>query len=243
MKTSIAGERALVTGAGSGIGRAIAVRLAALGANVVIAGRRQAPLEETVALCAEAGGTGRALARVCDLTDEASIHNLIAELDGMGGLDILVNNAGLAQTGPLEDVTTELFDAVMATNVRAPFLLMRETLPLLRKSGAAEIINICSTVAHVGYPDQSVYAASKHALLGLSRSFANEVYDEGVRVHAISPGGVLTSMIAQVRPDLEGVPMIVPDDIADAVEFLLCHRTDAVCDEIRLHRSGKAPFQ
>ena len=103
-------------------------------------------------------------------------------------------------------------------------------------------MNICSVVAHEGYPNQSAYVASKHALYGLSKSFANEVYDDGVRVHVIAPGGVLTDMVAITRPDLVGTPMIVPDDMADAVEYLLCHRTDAVCDEIRLHRVTKAPF-
>ena len=157
-------------------------------------------------------------------------------------LGTAVFNAAVVQAGPLEGVATDEFDAVIATNVRAPFILMRETLPLLRDSKAAEIVNICSVVAHEGYPNQSAYVASKHALYGLSKSFANEVYDDGVRVHVIAPGGVLTDMVAITRPDLVGTPMIVPDDMADAVEYLLCHRTDAVCDEIRLHRVTKAPF-
>ena len=244
MKTSIAGERALVTGAGSGIGRAIAVRLASLGCTVTLAGRTLGKLEETAALCddaaCQAGHESTAIAHTCDLTSEQSILALVAAVTEEGGLDILVNDAGVVQAGPLEDITTEQFDAVMATNVRAPFILMRETLPLLRASRAAEIVNVCSVVAHAGYPNQSAYVASKHALYGMSKSFAAEVYDEGVRV--ISPGGVLTDMVAIARPDLTGTPMIVPDDMADAVEYLLCHRTDAVCDEIRLHRVTKAPF-
>lgn len=246
MKTSIAGERALVTGAGSGIGRAVAVRLAGLGCTVTLAGRTAQTLEETAALCdaasAGAGHDAHALVHTCDLTSEASVLALVRAVGDEGGLDILVNNAGIVQAGPLEGISTEQFDAVMATNVRAPFILMRETLPLLRASRAAEIVNVCSVVAHAGYPNQSAYVASKHALYGMSKSFANEVYDDGVRVHVVSPGGVLTDMVAVARPDLTGTPMIVPDDMADAVEYLLCHRTDAVCDEIRLHRVTKAPF-
>ena len=246
MRTSSEGERALVTGAGTGIGAAIAKRLAALGCTVTVVGRTEARLVETARACdkaaAEAGFDANAVVHACDLKDEASILALVEALKEQGGLDILVNNAAIVQAGPLEGVATDEFDAVMATNVRAPFILMRETLPLLRASKAAEIVNICSVVAHEGYPNQSAYVASKHALYGLSKSFANEVYDDGVRVHVIAPGGVLTDMVAITRPDLVGTPMIVPDDMADAVEYLLRHRTDAVCDEIRLHRVTKAPL-
>lgn len=246
MKTNIAGERALVTGAGSGIGRAVSVRLASLGCTVTLVARTLEKLEETAALCnaaaREAGHGTDAIVHTCDLMSEQSILSLVRAVADEGGLDILVNNAGIVQAGPLEGIATEQFDAIMATNARAPFILMRETLPLLRASRAAEIVNVCSVVAHAGYPNQSAYVASKHALYGMSKSFAAEVYDEGVRVHVISPGGVLTDMVAIARPDLTGTPMIVPDDMADAVEYLLCHRTDAVCDEIRLHRVTKAPF-
>lgn len=246
MRTSIAGKKALVTGAGSGIGRAVAVRLAELGCSVTLVGRTEATLQETAKLCRAAGvDTGRVsriTVRTCDLLDEAAIDGMVQDVAAAGGLDILVNNAGIAQSGPLESVTTEQFDTIMKTNVRAPFILMRETLPLLRASKAAEVVNICSVVAHEGYADQSIYAASKHALYGMSKSFAREVYQDGVRVHVIAPGGVLTDMVANMRPDLKGTPMIVPDDIADAIEYLLCHRTDAVCDEVRLHRVAKQPF-
>lgn len=241
MRTEITGRRAMVTGAGSGIGRAVACRLASLGCDVALVGRTTASLEQTRDLCA-GGGSGSATVHPCDLTREEAIIGLVGEVAEMGGLDILVNNAGIAVNAALEDTRTEDFDAVMATNVRAPFILMRETLPLIRKSAAGEVVNICSVVAHEGYPNQSAYAASKHALLGLSKSFAREVYGEGVRVHVVAPGGVLTDMVAVSRPDLVGTPMIEPDDLADAVEYLLCHRTDAVCDEIRLHRSTKEPF-
>ena len=246
MKTEIAGEKALVTGAGTGIGRAISIRLASLGCSITLVGRTQKSLEETATLCnqaaAEAGRSASASVQTCDLTNEYSIRSLVQGVRNTGGLDILVNNAGLAQNGLLENTPTAEFDAILKTNVRAPFILMREALPLLRASKAAEIVNICSVVAHEGYPNQSAYVASKHALYGLSKSFANEVYEDGVRVHVISPGGVLTDMVSLTRPDLAGTPMIVPEDIADAVEYLLCHRTDAICDEIRLHRITKAPF-
>lgn len=241
MKNEITGELALVTGAGTGIGRAIARRLAELGCDVVLVGRTAAKLDGAAA---EIRATGReAHVMPCDLTDADAIVRLVADVaERFGHLDILVNNAGTLVSKNLEDTTTEEFDAILKTNVRAPYILCRESLPLLRASGAPEIVNICSTVAHVGYAQQSAYAASKHALLGMSQSLSREVYEEGIRVHVISPGGVLTEMIAEARPDLEGTPMIVPDDIADAVEYFVTHRTDGVIDEIRLHRSTKTPF-
>ena len=246
MKTSIALEKALVTGAGKGIGRTLAVRLASLGCEVTLVGRTQASLDETSRLCDEAseqaGYEERSHTHACDLTSEQAILDLVCSIRESGGLDILVNNAGIVQAGPLEDIPTDQFDAVMATNVRAPFILLRETLPLLRASKAAEVVNVCSVVAHDAYPNQSAYVASKHALYGMSKSFAREVFDEGIRVHVISPGGVLTDMVAIARPDLTGTPMIVPADMADALEYRLTHRTDAVCDEIRLHRVTTAPY-
>ena len=179
----------------------------------------------------------------CDRTHADALSRLAADVDArFGRLDVLVNNAGVLVSKRLEDTTTEELDATLMTNVRAPYLMCREFLPLLRRSEAAEVVNICSVVAHTGYPMQSAYAASKHALLGMSESLAREVYEEGIRVHVISPGGVLTDMIKDARPDLAGTPMIVPDDVADALEFFVTHRTDGVVDEIRLHRSTKAPF-
>lgn len=241
MRNDIDGEVALVTGAGSGIGRAIAVRLAELGCDIVLVGRNAAKLQETAAMVAEKGRTAHPMP--CDLTDAEAIVALVQDVrETIGRLDVLVNDAGVMVRKSLEETTTDELDAILATNVRAPYILCRECLPLLRESSAAEIVNVCSVVAHEGYPMQSAYAASKHALLGMSKSLANEVYEQGIRVHVVSPGGVRTAMVGEARPDLASVPMIEPDDMADAVEYLLTHRTDAVVDEIRIHRSTKAPF-
>jgi len=97
-------------------------------------------------------------------------------------------------------------------------------------------------VAHKGYPLQSAYAASKHALAGFTKSLANEVWQEGIRVHLISPGAVFTDMVRISRPDLTGEGMILSEDIAEIAAFLVAHRTNAVIDEIEVHRAGKAPF-
>ena len=155
---------------------------------------------------------------------------------------MLVNNAGVAQSAGIETITPEEFDRIMAINFRAPFFLTQKLLPHLKRSSAATIINICSVVAHEGYPLQSVYTASKHAMLGFTKSLAREYYKEGIRVHAISPGGVYTDMVKISRPDLTPDGMILPEEIADLVCFFLENRGNAVVDEIIVHRLAKEPF-
>jgi 3-oxoacyl-[acyl-carrier protein] reductase len=234
------GRVALVTGAGGGIGRAIAIKLAKMGMNIALCGR----MEEK--LWATADATGRPddmLIIAGDLTDEAHLASCVAIVKArFGRLDVLVNNAGVALNRPFEETTTEDFDRIMAINVRTPFLLTREALPLLKQSDHATIINIGSVVSYTGYADQSAYSASKHALLGMTRALAKEVYADGVRVHLIAPGGVDTPMVRIARPDLSSDGMIQAAEVADAVEYLVGHRGNAVVDEIKLHRIGKEPF-
>ena len=230
------GKTALVTGGGGGIGREIAARLKAAGANVAICGRNVEKLE------AAARSIGGALTLPGDLLDDTYVQSCVDRtVETFGGLDILINNAGVALSKPFAETTIEDFDRVMATNVRAPFILIRSALPHLRKA-RGRVINIASVVAHKGYPLQSAYAASKHALLGLSKSLANELYEDGVRVHVISPGGVYTDMAKVARPDLSPDGLISAAEVADAVMFLLSLDKNAVIDEICLHRQGKAPF-
>ena len=232
----LGGKTALVTGGGGGIGREIATRLKAAGANVAICGRNVEKLE------AAARSIGGALTLPGDLLDDTYVQSCVDRtVETFGGLDILINNAGVALSKPFAETTIEDFDRVMATNVRAPFILIRSALPQLRKA-RGRVINIASVVAHKGYPLQSAYAASKHALLGLSKSLANELYEDGVRVHVISPGGVYTDMAKVARPDLSPDGLISAAEVADAVMFLLSLDKNAVIDEICLHRQGKAPF-
>ena len=232
----LGGKTALVTGGGGGIGREIAARLKATGANVAICGRNVEKLE------AAAHAIGGALTLPGDLLDDTYVQSCVDRtVETFGGLDILINNAGVALSKPFGETTIEDFDRVMATNVRAPFILIRSALPHLRKA-RGRVINIASVVAHKGYPLQSAYAASKHALLGLSKSLANELYEDGVRVHVISPGGVYTDMAKVARPDLSPDGLISAAEVADAVMFLLSLDKNAVIDEICLHRQGKAPF-
>ena len=236
------GKTAIVTGAAGGIGEALCRRLAGYQMNLVVTGRKA---ETLGALADELRAQG---VQVCecvgDLADLGFIDSVIAAArERFGGVDVLINNAGLVHNCTVEEMTPELFDSIMQVNVRAPYFMCQRALPDLKKSDCDTIINICSVVAHKGYPRQSVYAASKHALLGLSKSLANEVFRDNIRVHVISPGGVFTPMIAKVRPDLTPEGMMLPEDIASIVGFYLEMRTsNAVVDEIELHRVNKEPF-
>ena len=233
---------ALITGAGGGIGSAVAVKLAKLGADVVLfGGNNLSKLEKTANSVRQLGKKAEIIAG--DLTDISFIEsgfNKVVEL--FGKVDVLINNAGMALNCPFEDTSIETFDKIMAINVRTPYALTQKALPYLKKSDRASIINIASVVSHAGYPNQSAYTASKHALLGFTKSLASEVYKDGIRVHAISPGGVYTDMVKVSRPDLSPEGMIMPEDIADIVEFFLKNRSNAIVDEVLVHRLGKEPF-
>ena len=241
MSIDLENKVVILTGAGGGIGRAIAVKLASeklrivlLGGNNITKLNDTAHLVEKYSSCMVLPG---------DLTSEDFIDQSVRQVaEHWGGADILINNAGVTQNTAFEDVSLAEFDRIMAINVRAPFMLTQKVLPMLRKSPAAGIINIASVVSHSGYPLQSIYSASKHALLGMTKSIAREYYKENIRVHAISPGGVYTDMVKISRPDLSPEGMIMPEDIADTVWFLLANRTNAVIDEICLHRVNKEPF-
>ena len=239
---SIKGCRAILTGAGGGIGRVIAVALAKEGVKTVLfGGNNKEKLEKTAKLVKENGGECVIISG--NLTDDkflsVGFKKAVSEL---GGLDILINNAGMAYNCDFDKTAIEVYDKIMNINARVPFYLSQLAISELLKSNHATIINIASVVAHQGYPYQSAYSASKHALLGFTKSLAQEVFEKGVRVHAISPGGVYTDMIKISRPDLTSDGMIMPEDIANTVMFLLNNRTNAVIDEIILHRSGKTPF-
>ena len=184
------------------------------------------------------------LACPADLMDVKAPAELIKKVvEHFGKLDILINNAGIVIPKPLAETSAEEWDKQMAINARAPFLLCREAIPYLKKSDHASIINISSVVGYKGYVNQAAYTASKHALMGMTKVLAQEVYDDGIRVHVIAPGGVRTEMISLARPDLAEVAMPTPGDIADVVIFLLKYRGNAVIDEINIRRSSNRPWK
>jgi 3-oxoacyl-[acyl-carrier protein] reductase len=232
---------AIVTGASRGIGRAISVALGAEGATVVLAARAQDELAETAAQVAKAGGAAEIV--TTELAQEASIQGLVKTTsDRFGRLDILVNNAGITHSAPLEQTATEDLDRCWTVNARAPFILCREALPLLRKAERGTIVNISSVVGVKGYPLQSAYTASKHALRGMSISLAEELRGSNVRVHVICPGGVDTEMVSRVRPDINKDELIGPDEIAELVVYLVTHRGNGVMDELHIRRATSSPW-
>jgi 3-oxoacyl-[acyl-carrier protein] reductase len=241
MSEKLAGKVAIVTGASRGIGRAISVALAQEASTIVLAARSIQQLQITAEQVTKAGGEAR-IVRV-ELTEEQSIRNLIQVTgEKLGRLDILVNNAGVTHSAPLEQTSTEDWQRCISINARAPFILCREALPLLKKSQAAHIINIASVVGVKGYPLQSAYTASKHALRGMTISLAEELRGSNIRVHLLCPGGVDTDMVDSVRPDIARDELIKPEEIAELVLYLVTHKGNAVVDELRIRRATSSPW-
>ena len=241
MKGRLAGKVAIVTGASRGIGRAISIALAKEAATVVLAARSRRKLQETSNQVTETGGKAEVV--VTELTEEESIKNLVRVTgEKFGRLDILVNNAGITHSAKLEETATEDWDRCMRVNTRAPFILRREALPLLRKAKAAHIINIASVVGVKGYPLQSAYTASKHALRGMTISLAEELKGSNIRVHLLCPGGVDTELVRKVRPDIKKNELIKPEEIAELVVYLVAHKGNAVIDELHIRRATSSPW-
>ncbi len=241
MADRLAGKVAIVTGASRGIGRAISVALAGEAATVVLAARSIPDLQKAAQQVTQAGGRAEVVAT--ELTEEESIKNLVrVTSERFGRLDILVNNAGVTHSASLEETSTQDWQRCMQVNARAPFILCREALPLLRRSPAGFIINIASVVGVKGYPLQSAYTSSKHALRGMTISLAEELRDSNVRAHLLCPGGVDTDLVKNVRPDIKKEDLIGPDEIAELVLYLVTHKGNAVIDELHIRRATAAPW-
>ena len=241
MAKRLAGKVAIVTGASRGIGRAICIALAKEGATVAMAARALEKLKETAKQVTEAGG-GAAII-VTDLAKEESIKNLIKVIGGtFGRLNILINNAGVTHSARLEETATADWDCCHQVNARAPFILCREALPLLKKAESAYIVNIASVVGVKGYPLQSAYTASKHALRGMTISLAEELKGSNIRVHLLCPGGVDTELVQEVRPDINKQDLMQPEEIAELVVYLVTHKGNAVMDELHIRRAASSPW-
>jgi NAD(P)-dependent dehydrogenase (short-subunit alcohol dehydrogenase family) len=241
MEKKLAGKVAIVTGASRGIGRAISLALAREAATVVLAARAIDKLEEAAEQVTAAGGKAQIIPT--ELTDEMSIRNLVrATGERFSRLDILVNNAGITHSAKLEETATEDWDRCHNVNARAPFILCREAMPLLKKAEKAYIINIASVVGVKGYPLQSAYTASKHALRGMTISLAEELRGSNIRVHLLCPGGVDTELVQNVRPDIKKQDLMQPEEIAELVLYLLTHKGNAVIDELHIRRAASTPW-
>ena len=224
----LGGKIAIVTGAASGIGRAVAIKLAAEGAQVVIGDRNAAGVEETAAVIGTA-----AAAQALDVADEASARSIVARaVELHGGLDIVCNIAGVLDFGRFADIDSSRWDRVIAVNLTGVYNMCHAAIPhLIPRRG--NIVNMASAAGLVGVAYNSAYTASKHGVVGLTRALALEYSNEGLRINAVCPGGVNTPMVQKAPPEdidwqmvmrsaswLDGGEMAEPEDIADAVAFL-----------------------
>lgn len=232
---------ALVTGASRGIGKCIALELAACGYDLALVGRDSTALTTVVEAAREKGV--EAIPIVSDLAEEKAPADIVRQtVARFGGIDVLVNCAGLSQSGSFIDVTPQQWDRIMIVNARAPFFLCKEALPYLKQSTRPIVINIASVVGFKGYINQSIYASSKHALTGFTKVFAKEVQPFGIRVHLISPGGVATEMVTQMRPDIKPSELIQPEEVAEIVRFLVTRKGNGVIDQFYLRRYSGLAF-
>jgi NAD(P)-dependent dehydrogenase (short-subunit alcohol dehydrogenase family) len=245
---------AIVTGGSSGIGRATAVALAKEGVKIAVAARRSNEGEETVRLIKDAGSDG--IFVKTDVANENDVRSLVKKtVTTYGKLDYAFNNAGIEQTmAPLAEQTVEEFDQIMNVNVRGVWLSMKyEIAEMIKNSagggGGGAIVNNSSVAGLMGFPQMAVYVASKHAVLGLTKSAALEYAKSGIRINAVSPGGVdtemverLTETVKQWRETLTSMHPIGrlsnPEEIANAVVWLLSDKASFVLGHTLLVDGG-----
>ncbi len=240
------GKSVLITGAGRGIGRAIAIRLAENGADIAVNDVNRAGAEETAGMARQRGV--RALVNAADVTDEPAVAAMVdAVVAEFGKLDIMISNAGIHQTRKLEETTVEDFDRILAVNVRGVFLCAREAARHMVQRGIGKIINAASVAGHRGSAYQVSYVASKFAVVGMTQALARELGPHGITVNAYCPGVVDTDMWAVIdedRSEILGGPtgtalkeslatialgrQETPEDVARFVSFLASPDSDYV---------------
>jgi len=231
--TRLQGKAAIVTGAGTGIGRAIALALAREGAKVAVAGRRRDKLEEVAQAIRKAGG--EALVVVCDVTKEADARKAVSEAENAFGLvNVLVNNAGALSVSTVESISEAEWDRLMATNLKGPFLMSRAVLPAMRRAGGGAIVNVGSILGLIAMKDRAAYCASKGGVTMLTKAMALDHAHDKIRVNCICPAIVETELISDLFSKTEegrqaraarvaGLPagrFGKPEDVAQLAVFL-----------------------
>jgi 3-oxoacyl-[acyl-carrier protein] reductase len=246
------GQIALVTGAGQGIGQAIAFKLAALGAHVVLAGRTRSTLEKTATAIQNSAGETSASSTPrpsteapsttvieCDVSDLCSVERLAQQIERtFRRLDILVNNAGIGgPTGPLHHLTPENWDQIFNTNLRGVYYCIRALAPLMIAARAGHIINISSLSGKNALPNGAAYAASKWGLNGMTYSVAEELRPHNIRVSVICPGSVHTDF--SPHPGKNAEKMLQAEDVAHAVAMIVTQAPQSFASEILLRPTQK----
>jgi 3-oxoacyl-[acyl-carrier protein] reductase len=231
------GQVALVTGAGRGIGAAIARRLAALGATSVLCGRTQATLDETAARILDAGGKVEVIP--CDVTVLRQLEYAAARVDStFRKLDILVNNAGIGGFNePLHNLSPEDWDRILNTNLRGVYYAIRVFAPMMIRANSGHIINISSLAGKNPVPKGAAYAASKWGLNGLTYSVAEELRGHNIRVSVVCPGSVDTELSPHAGKDPK--KMLQPDDVAHAVAMLVTQAPQSFVSEVLIRPTQK----
>ena len=233
----LSGAVALVTGGSRGIGRAIALRLADLGASVAICGRNEHALRGTETELKKYRLP--VLAQVADVSRSSDVASLVEKIEAsLGSVTILVNNAGIGLFGPAHEKTEDDWNRVLNTNLKSVFLVSRAVIPSMIRSGSGDIINISSLAGRNAFAGGGVYCASKWGVQGLSACMAEDLRDHGIRVSVICPGSVATEFSS--RPAKDASKALIPDDVAHAVEMIVTQRTQSFVSEIQLRPLRKA---
>ncbi len=234
------GKVALVTGAGRGIGRAVALSLARSGCRVILSSRTIAQLEAVEREIHREGGTATIIA--ADLTEDAAIEILVREsLRAFGGVGILINNAGWGKRAPVIKAKIEDWDQTFRLNLRAPMILAQRYLPAMIEKGEGAVINIGSVSGKSGEANGAAYSASKFGLIGFTQSLYEEVREYGIKVSVLLPGFVDTPMIPPVK-HLDRSKMIQADDVAQGVLYILNAPVTSCPVEITV-RPQKSPYR
>ena len=235
--TSLSSAVALVTGGSRGIGRAIALRLAAMGASVAICGRDLKALQSVEAELS--GRTARVFSQVADVTRSADVASLLAKTGAaLGPVSILVNNAGVGGFGPAHEKSEEDWDRVLNTNLKSVFLVSRAVAPSMIRAGRGDIINISSLAGRNAFAGGGLYCASKWGVQGLSACMAEDLREHGIRVSVICPGSVATEFSGRGPKDPSKV--LAADDVAHAVAMVVTQGPQSFLSEIHLRPLRKA---
>ena len=234
---ALAGQVAVITGAGRGIGAAIAHELSRLGATAVLCGRTRAALESSAQAIAQAGGKAQVVP--CDVTSLPSVEAAAKHVEAsFGRLDILVNNAGVGGFGgPLHQLPPEAWEQILNTNLRGVYFTTRAFAPMMIRARSGHIINISSLAGKNALPNGAAYAASKWGLNGLSYSMAEELRAHNIRVAVICPGSTNTDLSPHAGKDHS--KMLQPEDVAHTVAMLVTQSPQSFVSEILLRPTQK----